>query len=119
MSVIPESHHDGIREHGKSDQAGNLLSINQEASVTQEDEKRAFDLILKAGEMSIHQGKIIHGSLPNRSTRRRCGLTIRYIPPWVKQIEENSMKRGWKAILLRGQDQEKNFGECPMPFSMN
>ena len=119
MSVIPESHHDGIREHGKSDQAGNLLSINQEASVTQEDEKRAFDLILKAGEMSIHHGKMIHGSLPNRSTRRRCGLTIRYIPPWVKQIEENSMKRGWKAILLRGQDQEKNFGECPMPFSMN
>ena len=119
MSVIPGSHRDGIQEHGKSDQEGNLLSINQEVPISREDENCAVDLVLKAGEMSIHHGTIIHGSLPNRSTRRRCGLTIRYVPPWVKQIEENSMKRRSHAILLRGQDQEKNFGECPTPFSIN
>ncbi|HIB85807.1 TPA: phytanoyl-CoA dioxygenase [Candidatus Poribacteria bacterium] len=119
MSVIPGSHRDGIQEHGKSDQEGNLLSINQEVPISREDENCAVDLVLKAGEMSIHHGTIIHGSLPNRSTRRRCGLTIRYVPPWVRQIEENSMKRRSHAILLRGQDQEKNFGECPTPFSIN
>ena len=78
MRVIPGSHQGGIVEHGKSAQAGNLLAINQEAAVTEEDEPRAVDLVLKSGELSIHDGKVMHNSLPNRSTRRRCGLTIRY-----------------------------------------
>ena len=118
MQVIPGSHHKGIQEHGKSEQEGNLLSINQEVSVTEEDAKSAIDLVLKAGEMSIHHGQIIHGSLPNHSTRRRCGLTIRYISPSVKQAEDNSLKRPWKPILLRGEDQHNNFEIVPNPFPL-
>ncbi|RKU27061.1 hypothetical protein C6497_12240 [Candidatus Poribacteria bacterium] len=116
MRVIPGSHHQGIKEHGKSEQEGNLLSINQEVSVTDEDAKSAVDLVLKAGEMSIHHGQIIHGSLPNHSTRRRCGLTIRYISPSVKQADDNSLKRPWKPILLRGEDRHNNFEIVPNPF---
>ncbi|MBI4530359.1 MAG: phytanoyl-CoA dioxygenase family protein [Candidatus Latescibacteria bacterium] len=116
MRVIPGTHTLEILEHGKSDREGNLLSINQEVHVSEEDEKGAADLILKAGEISIHHGALIHGSLPNRSQRRRCGLTIRYVPPWVKQAGENSTKRPWKAILVRGEDQERHFGERPRPF---
>lgn len=118
MRLIPSTHQDGIREHGKSTTKGNLLSINQEVSVSQEEERRAADLILKAGEISIHHGALIHGSLPNDSQRRRCGLTLRYIPPWVKQVQENSLRRRWNAILVRGKDQEKNFGERPHPFTV-
>jgi ectoine hydroxylase-related dioxygenase (phytanoyl-CoA dioxygenase family) len=116
MRVIPGTHRDGIREHGKSTTKGNLLSINQEVPVSEDEERRATDLILKAGEISIHHGALIHGSLPNLSQRRRCGLTLRYIPPWVKQVQENSLKRRWNAILVRGEDQQKNFGERPHPF---
>ena len=116
MQVIPGSHHKGIQEHGKSDQAGNLLSINQEVQVTKEEEKTAVNLILRSGEMSIHHGMIIHGSLPNHSKRRRCGLTIRYISPSVKQAEDNSLKRPWEPILLRGEDQYQNFTTVPNPF---
>ncbi|MCG9126960.1 phytanoyl-CoA dioxygenase family protein [Candidatus Poribacteria bacterium] len=116
MQVIPGSHHKGIQEHGKSEQKGNLLSINQEVSVTEKEENTAVDLVLKAGEMSIHHGQIIHGSLPNHSKRRRCGLTIRYISPSVKQAEDNSLKRPWKPILLRGEDRHKNFDIVPNPF---
>ena len=118
MQVIPSSHHKGVQEHGKSDQEGNLLSINQEVQVTESDAETAVDLILKAGEMSIHHGQIIHGSLPNHSTRRRCGLTIRYIPPSVKQAEDNSLKRPWKPILLRGEDHYQNFTTVPNPFPL-
>ena len=118
MQVIPSSHHKGVQEHGKSDQEGNLLSINQEVQVTESDAETAVDLILKAGEMSIHHGQIIHGSLPNHSTRRRCGLTIRYIPPSVKQAEDNSLKRPWKPILLRGEDRYQNFTTVPNPFPL-
>ncbi len=116
MQVIPGSHQRGIQEHGTSERAGNLLSINQEVPVTEAEAESAVDLVLKAGEMSIHHGKMIHGSLPNYSTRRRCGLTIRYIDPSVKQAEENSLKRPWKPILLRGEDQYQNFTTVPNPF---
>src|SRR5207253_2415890 len=100
-----------IREHGKAAAAGNLLSINQEVPVTQEEEQRAIDLELRAGEISIHDGALIHGSLPNRSQRRRCGLTLRYVPTWVKPTGANSMGKSWNAVLVRGEDREKLFGE--------
>lgn len=38
----------------------------------------AVPLLLKAGEISLHDENIIHGSGPNNSDRLRCGLTIRY-----------------------------------------
>ena len=116
MQVIPGTHL-GFREHGKSAREGNLLSVNQEAAVSENEEKCAVDFVLKAGEISIHHGTIIHGSLPNRSTRRRCGLTIRYIPPWVKPVDPDSVKR-WKAIMLRGQCRYENFETTPKPFPM-
>jgi hypothetical protein len=116
MRVIPGTHRDGIREHGKSGTAGNLLSINQEVPVTAEEEDRAADLTLRAGEISLHDGALIHGSLPNRSTRRRCGLTLRYVPAHVRPVARNSMGRTWNAVPVRGEDRERNFGETPAPF---
>src|SRR5205085_1530697 len=103
MRIIPGTHR-GIRAHGKSERAGNLLSINQEVPVTAAEEARAVDLVLKAGEISLHHGMAIHGSNPNHSTRRRCGLTLRYVPPHVRQIGENSQRRRWNAVLVRGED---------------
>ncbi len=116
MQVIPGSHQRGIQEHGKSQRTGNLLSINQEVTVTEAEAENAVDLVLKAGEMSIHHGQTIHGSLPNHSNRRRCGLTIRYIDPSVKQAKANSLKRPWKPILLRGEDRYQHFATTPQPF---
>ena len=116
MRVIPGTHL-GLREHGKSEREGNLLRVNQEVAVSEEEEKSAVDFILKAGEISIHHGTIIHGSLPNRSTSRRCGLTIRYVPSWVQPVDATSVKR-WTAILLRGEAKYKNFETTPKPFPM-
>lgn len=39
-----------------------------------------FENVLRAGQMSIHASTLVHGSDPNSSKRRRCGLTLRYIP---------------------------------------
>lgn len=116
MRVIAGSHRNGILEHAKSSRAGNLLSINQEIPSDAVDESRAVDLLLKAGEVSIHHGHLIHGSNPNRSNRRRCGLTIRYVPPHVKPVRESSLKEPWPAVLARGEDRERNFGEWKLNF---
>lgn len=116
MRVISGTHHKGLVEHGKAEQGGNLLSINQEVPVTAEQEASAVDLILKAGQMSLHDGYLIHGSLPNQSYRRRCGLTLRYVPTWIKQTEDNSMGSRWRAVLVRGENKEQNFDAVAAPF---
>jgi non-haem Fe2+, alpha-ketoglutarate-dependent halogenase len=111
MRVLPGTHRDGIRAHGKSGVTGNLLSINQEVPVTPDEEARAVDLILQPGEVSIHDGAAIHGSLPNRSDRRRCGLTLRYVSTSVRPVALNSMGKTWNAVLVRGVDTERHFGD--------
>ncbi len=116
MRVIPGTHRGGIREHGKAERAGNLLSINQEVAVTPEEEERAADLVLRAGEISLHHGMVIHGSNPNRSRRRRCGLTLRYIPPSVRQVTLNSQGRTYAAVLVRGKDRFHHFDSRPLPW---
>ena len=118
VRVIPGTHRDGIREHGKSQQEGNLLSIDQEVPVTEDEERSAVDFILKTGEISLHHGALIHGSLPNRSTRRRCGMTIRFVPSWVKVVAESSLGKRYNSVLVRGEDPDGNHQVHEMPFPM-
>ena len=118
MRVIPGSHKNGIATHGESAKGGNLLSVNQEIPDELVDTSQAFDLELKAGQMSIHDGQLFHASNPNTSNRRRCGLTLRYIAPHVKQVELNSLGTRYPTILIRGEDRYKNFPEQPMPFPL-
>jgi len=118
MRAIPGSHKNGIAVHGKSSREGNLLSINQEIPDEFVDDSKAVDLPLKAGQMSVHDGQLFHASNPNRSNRRRCGLTVRYIPPHVKQAVLNSHKQTWQPILLRGNDRYGHFPKTAMPFPL-
>ncbi len=116
MRVIRESHRSGILPHGTADRAGNLLSINQEIPRDRVDESAAVDLCLRAGQMSLHHGLLVHGSNPNRSTRRRCGLTVRYVPPYVRQTTTNSLGTWWQAVLVRGEDRDRHFPPREVPW---
>ena len=58
---------------------------------------------LKAGQISLHADMLVHGSLPNTSARRRCGLTIRYCPPEVGFTDEK-WARSVEPIICRGTD---------------
>jgi non-haem Fe2+, alpha-ketoglutarate-dependent halogenase len=64
------------------------------------DEANAVDIVLAAGEMSLHDLLLVHGSQPNSSGERRCGLAIRYIPAHLKKARG---PRG-TATLVRGRD---------------
>jgi len=77
--VIPGSHHGRkLRAHRKleSDDA----TLNQELLASEYDESQAAALVLKAGQMSLHDVFLLHGSEPNRSPRPRRGMTLRYMP---------------------------------------
>jgi hypothetical protein len=64
---------------------------------------------LKAGEFSIHDDTLVHGSPANPSARRRAGLTIRYSPTKVRN--DMSVNPHFRAYLCRGSD---TFRHNPM-----
>ena len=117
MRVVPGSHRQGILTHATSAIAGNLLSINQEIPAESFDSSQTVDLVLKAGQMSVHHGLLIHGSNPNHSARRRCGLAVRYIPPRVRQLQRNSLGRYYQPVLVCGRDEYGYFPRIPAPFT--
>jgi hypothetical protein len=67
---------------------------------------------LKAGQISLHADMIVHGSQPNRSARRRCGLTVRYCPPEVEPVDHTW---GINSILARGIDSYGWWANRPKP----
>ena len=79
MRVIPGSHKEGILPHSDTAVENNMLtySVNADPSST-------MDIELRAGEMSLHQASIIHGSSPNHSDDKRIGFIIRFVTPQFK-----------------------------------
>ena len=66
---------------------------------------------LKAGQISIHNDLLLHGSEANNSSRRRCGLTLRYAAADVRA------EMGWnaKGVVVRGTDSAGHWGNPPRP----
>jgi non-heme Fe2+,alpha-ketoglutarate-dependent halogenase len=104
MRVIPGSHTMAQVPHRDTFHAENLLSRGQEVMVDVDDAE-ADTLALKAGEMSLHHVRLIHGSEPNPSDQRRIGFAIRYLPTYVRQA---AGPHDW-ATLVRGEDRFGNF----------
>jgi hypothetical protein len=104
MRVIPDSHLMDQVPHRDTFAAGNLLSRGQEIAV-EVDAARARMLELRAGEMSLHHVRLIHGSDPNPSDKRRIGFAIRYLPTHVRQVAGTHDS----ATLVRGVDAFRHF----------
>jgi hypothetical protein len=110
MQWIPRSHNKGRFETEKTGEnsAFHIQITGADglgAPVTDE---------LKAGEFSLHADMIVHGSQPNHSDRRRCGLTLRYCPPSVRIID-NDWEKGVEAILCRGKDSSGHWRHHTRP----
>ncbi|MCA9417918.1 MAG: phytanoyl-CoA dioxygenase family protein, partial [Candidatus Omnitrophica bacterium] len=76
MKVIPTSHEGYPDLEMRKTDGRDLLGV--EVQVTAELEERAAPVELKAGDLSIHDSFILHGSDANTSDRRRAGYTMRY-----------------------------------------
>ncbi|MCE9658744.1 MAG: phytanoyl-CoA dioxygenase family protein [Burkholderiales bacterium] len=79
LRVIPGSHA-GQRLHEHLHEDRSDLTLNQRLAAGSFDEASAVDIELQAGEMSLHDVYMIHGANANRSTRRRTGVALRYMP---------------------------------------
>lgn len=99
MKFVPGSHRNEIVPHADTFDAQNLLSRGQEIAVDV-DEAQAVYAELQPGQMSLHHGRLFHGSGPNSTDDRRIGLVMRYIRPDTPSVGAGKDY----AMLVRGAD---------------
>ena len=112
VQVIPGSHLHGLKHHS-APQTGRKSMLPRSQSITNAnavDESKAVDQPLKPGEFSLHHTLLIHGSCPNRSSDRRLGIGISYIPARARFTGSTRLT----AMLVRGID-HGNFDAEPRP----
>ena len=69
-----------------------------------EPEERRVHVTLQAGEMSLHDGRLLHGSAINSSNDKRIGFAVRYVSPAAKPIHGCP-----PATLAHGRDEHRHF----------
>ena len=112
MRMWSGSHRDDLKDHDQMFNEGNLLTRGQ--TINDVPEKKVKSLILKAGQMSLHHPKVVHGSELNKSDDRRIGFVIQsYIGTNVKQVlGKNSVQ------LARGVDNFNYHKKIGRPKSL-
>lgn len=97
MKMWPKSHLN-IKDHNEKFNEGNLLTRGQTVENVPKEEVKSIEL--KAGQMSLHHPRVVHGSGINNSNDRRIGFVIQsYIGTNVKQtLGKNSVQ------VARGED---------------
>ncbi|HTQ11071.1 MAG TPA: phytanoyl-CoA dioxygenase family protein [Fimbriimonadaceae bacterium] len=96
MRVIPGTHTLELQEMEDAKEEAVLERVVPDRFV---DESKAVDFVLAPGDVSVHNPNIVHGSKANLSPKRRCGLTIRYIPTSTRIVTDGQWP---SAFLLRG-----------------
>lgn len=109
MRIVAGTHREPVHPHRDTYATNNLLSRGQEIEV-QVSEDEATDVVLAAGEMSLHHVNIIHGSNANGSDVKRVGYAIRYVTPEVEQAGQRP-----RAVLARGKDDFGHYELCGPP----
>jgi phytanoyl-CoA hydroxylase len=112
MRILPGTQHARLLSTAEmtAQVEGSLFDIGMDpASI---DETRAVDLLLDAGDVSIHHPNVIHGSHANHSERWRRGLTIRYIPTTTRILAEPPHHG---AFIFRGAGVQNGNGWNPLP----
>lgn len=110
MRFVPGSHTGKMLDHKDTFDDANFLTRGQEADVEIKDED-TIQVPLKPGQLSLHHGRLLHASAPNRSDERRVGLVINYLAPHMRQVVA---KKDF-AILVRGEDKYGHFEQVPPP----
>jgi non-heme Fe2+,alpha-ketoglutarate-dependent halogenase len=98
MKFVAGSHHFGHMTYRESDSAEHNV-LNQSIDNAEQYGEVVYDQ-LRAGQVSIHSDLLLHGSEANDSSRRRCGLTLRYCAASVRA----GMNWNEKGVQVRGAD---------------
>jgi len=114
LRVIPGSHRDKtLRQHEVNNAPG--LALNQELTQNEFEESDAVDMVMEAGQISLHDVYLVHGSEPNLSDYPRRGMTLRFMP--TSSYYDREIEQGQNASnpypSLDAQEL-KNFQRLPL-----
>ena len=112
MRMWTGSHKNEIRQHHQKFDQDNLLTRGQ--TIENVPVKKTVPVVLKAGQMSLHHPKIVHGSGLNKSNDRRIGFVIQsYIGSNVDQVLGKMYVQ-----LARGRDNFKYHEYVKRPLKL-
>jgi len=92
MRVIPGSHKLGSMEHENVADDPHMLNRRGERIKTDVDESVAVDVVLKPGEISLHESTLVHGSTPNASDEPRIGFIVRFVTSRMRNPNTRLMR---------------------------
>lgn len=78
LRVVPRSHRLGLIPHADRPNPDNLTTEGATAQVAIDAPQ---DVVMEAGEMSLHHPLVLHASNPNRSGESRIGFSATYSTP--------------------------------------
>lgn len=78
LRVVPRSHRLGLVPHADRPNADNLTTQGATAQVEIDSPQ---DVVMRAGEMSLHHPLVLHASNPNQSAESRIGFSATYSTP--------------------------------------
>ena len=91
MRVIPGSHKLGSLDHENEDDP-HMLNRRGERIKTDVNEAEAVDVVLKPGEISLHESTLVHGSTPNTSDEPRIGFIVRFVTSRMRNPNTRLMR---------------------------
>lgn len=94
LRVVRSSHRQRRLFQHKTN-ADRNLTLNQELEPSQYDERDAVDIILEAGQVSLHDVFLVHGSEANASPKPRRGMTLRFMP--TSSVFDRALARRQRA----------------------
>ena len=117
LKFIKGSHKDKkIKKHKINN--NEKLTLNQEVLKSEYIEKNSVDLILKRGQISLHDIYMVHGSKENKSPNSRRAMTMRFMPTtsifdhkFVFNTKDFSIKKIYQA---RGTDVSSKNNMIPL-----
>jgi ectoine hydroxylase-related dioxygenase (phytanoyl-CoA dioxygenase family) len=98
VRFLPGTHR-SPRPHVDTRDPKNLLG-RRESVAERIDDANALDAELEPGEASLHDALILHGSNANRTSGRRIGFSLRYIPASLAHVGPGQNS----ATLVRGRN---------------
>ena len=101
VQIIPGSHKK-VLHHVKSREG---MAFGEEADPDAFGTAGLLNMEMNPGEFFLFNEKLLHHSEPNRSQRRRLGMSVRVTLPIVKiQQDIPPLHPGHRAVLVRGHD---------------
>ncbi|MEM7078210.1 MAG: phytanoyl-CoA dioxygenase family protein [Pseudomonadota bacterium] len=106
LRFLPGTHKaQQLASHHFSDAKDIALPLELDAEYV--DEQRAVDVELQAGQMSLHDVYLYHGSAANPTDQPRRGMTLRYMPTtsvYRRDLNKSPIDARRSVFLMRGRD---------------